>query len=144
MGRPYSNPIPTLFHGVDSTLQFSLEIRPLLASPPSWNIVSQHPTVVTYCTVRYGTGVQESVCTSQVLNKTYFFSKKKKIITLKLFVKAFEKMCFFFTWIQSRIQTGTGSVMGKNLDPDPYIKYTDPKHCEQVPYRNLPSKAADQ
>jgi len=30
----------------------------LLASPPSWNTVSQHPTVVTYCTVLYGTGVQ--------------------------------------------------------------------------------------
>ena len=33
------------------------------ACPPSWNTVSQHPTVVTYCTVRYGTGVQESICT---------------------------------------------------------------------------------
>ena len=30
----------------------------LIASPPSWNTVSQHPTVVTYCTVLYGTGVQ--------------------------------------------------------------------------------------
>ena len=28
----------------------------LLASPPSWNIVSQHPTVVDYYTVPYGTG----------------------------------------------------------------------------------------
>ena len=28
----------------------------LLASPPSWNIVSQHPTVVDYYTIPYGTG----------------------------------------------------------------------------------------
>ena len=38
----------------------------LWACPPYWNTVSLHPTVVAYCTVRYGTGVQESVCT--VLN----------------------------------------------------------------------------
>jgi len=41
----------------------------LLASPPSWNTVSQHPTVVAYCTVLYGTGVQESICTGR--NSTY-------------------------------------------------------------------------
>jgi hypothetical protein len=28
----------------------------LLASPPFWNTVSQHPTVVDYYTISYGTG----------------------------------------------------------------------------------------
>ena len=56
----------------------------LLASPPSWNTFSQHPTVVTYCTILYGTGVQESVCT--VLNKVIF-----KKLAKNSFVAAYTK-----------------------------------------------------
>ena len=54
----------------------------LLASPPSWNTVSQHPTVITYCTVLYGTGVQESICTG--LNNTVYTQVSLTHLPVKL------------------------------------------------------------
>jgi len=79
---------------------------------------------------------------TSILHPSYFhpISRLKKIPTFlvekqishKIFVIAFEKCVF--TWIRIENQSGSGfrSVLGENLDPDPYKTYTDPKHCKDV------------